>query len=90
MPLVRIDLRRGKPQAYGNAICDGVYRALRATSNVPDEDRFMIVDILARPQSVLEHVSAAIANSPSPGFAPYGAQPPSPTRGEGKRTHGNG
>jgi phenylpyruvate tautomerase PptA (4-oxalocrotonate tautomerase family) len=43
MPLVRIDLRRGKPAAYKNAICDGVYQALRETFNVPDEDRFMVV-----------------------------------------------
>lgn len=43
MPLVRIDLRSGKPPAYRKAICDGVYRALRETFNVPDEDRFMVV-----------------------------------------------
>ena len=43
MPLVRIDLRRGKPPAYRKAIADGVYRALRETFNVPDEDRFLIV-----------------------------------------------
>ncbi len=42
MPLVRIDLRRGKSAAYRNAICDGVYRALRETFNVPEEDRFMV------------------------------------------------
>src|SRR6186713_1131797 len=44
MPLVRIDLRKGKPAAYKTAICDGVYRALRETFNVPDEDRFMVVN----------------------------------------------
>jgi 4-oxalocrotonate tautomerase len=43
MPLVRIDLRRGKPPAYRRAICDGVYRAMRESFAVPDEDRFMIV-----------------------------------------------
>lgn len=43
MPLVRIDLRSGKPLQYRKAICDGVYRALRETFNVPDEDRFMVV-----------------------------------------------
>jgi 4-oxalocrotonate tautomerase len=43
MPLVRIDLRRGKSPAYKNAICDGVYRAMRETFTVPDEDRFVIV-----------------------------------------------
>ena len=44
MPLVRIDLRRGKAPAYKKAICDGVYRALQETFNVPENDRFMIVN----------------------------------------------
>jgi 4-oxalocrotonate tautomerase len=44
MPLVRIDLRRGKSAAYKKAICDGIYRALRETFNVPENDRFMIVN----------------------------------------------
>jgi phenylpyruvate tautomerase PptA (4-oxalocrotonate tautomerase family) len=44
MPLVRIDLRRGKSPEYRKAICDGVYRALRETFNVPEEDRFMVVN----------------------------------------------
>ena len=43
MPLVRIDLLRGKPPQYRKAICDGVYQAMRETFNVPDEDRFMVV-----------------------------------------------
>jgi phenylpyruvate tautomerase PptA (4-oxalocrotonate tautomerase family) len=44
MPLVRIDLRRGKSPAYKKAVCDGIYRALRETFNVPENDRFMIVN----------------------------------------------
>jgi phenylpyruvate tautomerase PptA (4-oxalocrotonate tautomerase family) len=44
MPLVRIDLLKGKPAPYRKAICDGVYRALRETFNVPEEDRFIIVN----------------------------------------------
>jgi 4-oxalocrotonate tautomerase len=44
MPLVRIDLRRGKPAIYRRAICEGVYRALRATFNVPADDRFLVVN----------------------------------------------
>jgi 4-oxalocrotonate tautomerase len=43
MPLVRIDLRKGKSAAYKKAIADGVYRALRETFTVPDEDRFIVV-----------------------------------------------
>jgi len=44
MPLVRIDLRRGKPPAYRKAICDGIYRALRETFDVPEDDRFIVVN----------------------------------------------
>jgi len=44
MPLVRIDLRKGKPVAYKKAIVDGVYRAMRETFIVPEEDRFMVVN----------------------------------------------
>jgi 4-oxalocrotonate tautomerase len=43
MPLVRIDLRRGKSAAYKRAICDSVYRAMLDTFAVPKEDRFMVV-----------------------------------------------
>jgi len=44
MPLVRIDLRRGKSPAYRKALCDGVYSAMRETFNVPEDDPFMIVN----------------------------------------------
>ncbi len=43
MPLVRIDLRRGKSASYRTALGDGVYRALRETFNVPENDRFVLV-----------------------------------------------
>ncbi len=43
MPLTRVSLRRGKPAAYRKAILDGIYRALRATFDVPEEDRFMTI-----------------------------------------------
>jgi 4-oxalocrotonate tautomerase len=43
MPLVRIDLQKGKSAAYKKAIADGVYRALRETFTVPEEDRFIVV-----------------------------------------------
>ena len=43
MPLVRIDLRRGKSPAYRKAICDSLYRAMREALDVPEDDRFMIV-----------------------------------------------
>jgi 4-oxalocrotonate tautomerase len=43
MPIARISLRLGKPAAYRKAILDGVYRSMRATFDVPEGDRFMIV-----------------------------------------------
>src|SRR5690349_12746695 len=43
MPLVHVCLRRGKPAAHRQAILDGIYRALRATFDVPEEDRFMTI-----------------------------------------------
>ena len=44
MPLVRIDLRRGKSAAYKKAICDGVYRAMTETFTVPKDDRFLVLN----------------------------------------------
>jgi phenylpyruvate tautomerase PptA (4-oxalocrotonate tautomerase family) len=44
MPLVRVSLRRGKPAAYRKAILDGIYQAMISTFNVPNEDRFMVIN----------------------------------------------
>jgi 4-oxalocrotonate tautomerase len=43
MPLTRISMRRGKSAAYHKAIFDGIYRAMRETFDVPEEDRFMVI-----------------------------------------------
>jgi phenylpyruvate tautomerase PptA (4-oxalocrotonate tautomerase family) len=43
MPLARIDLRKGKSVAHKKAIGEAIYRAMRETFVVPDEDRFMVV-----------------------------------------------
>jgi phenylpyruvate tautomerase PptA (4-oxalocrotonate tautomerase family) len=43
MPLVNISLRAGKPDAYRQALLDGVYRALRETFDVPEDDQFMTI-----------------------------------------------
>ena len=43
MPLVHISLRAGKSEAYRSAIFDGVYRAMRDTFNVPEDDQFMTI-----------------------------------------------
>jgi phenylpyruvate tautomerase PptA (4-oxalocrotonate tautomerase family) len=43
MPLIHINLRAGKPEAYRQAIFDGLYRAMREALNVPEDDRFMTI-----------------------------------------------
>lgn len=43
MPLIHISLRAGKPEAYRQAIFDGLYRALRETLSVPEDDQFMTI-----------------------------------------------
>lgn len=44
MPLVRIDLREGKPEAYRRAISQVVYDAMLATIGIPADDRFQIIN----------------------------------------------
>ena len=44
MPLVRIALRRGKSSAHLAALRNGIYQAMRETFNVPENDRFIVVD----------------------------------------------
>lgn len=41
MPLLHISLRAGKPDAYRQAIFDSLYRAMRDTLAVPEDDQFM-------------------------------------------------
>jgi 4-oxalocrotonate tautomerase len=43
MPLIHINLLAGKPEAYRQAILDGLYRAMRETLNVPEDDQFMSI-----------------------------------------------
>jgi 4-oxalocrotonate tautomerase len=43
MPLIHVSLRAGKPEAYRRAILDGLYRAMRETLAVPEDDQFMTV-----------------------------------------------
>ena len=43
MPLTHISLRSGKPEAYRQAIFDSVYRAMRDTFVVPEDDQFMAI-----------------------------------------------
>jgi 4-oxalocrotonate tautomerase len=41
MPLINISLRAGKPEAYRQAIFDGLYQAMREALDVPEDDQFM-------------------------------------------------
>jgi phenylpyruvate tautomerase PptA (4-oxalocrotonate tautomerase family) len=43
MPLAHISLRVGKPEAYRQAIFDSLYRAMRESLNVPEDDQFMVI-----------------------------------------------
>jgi phenylpyruvate tautomerase PptA (4-oxalocrotonate tautomerase family) len=42
MPLARIDLIKGKPETYRQAIGETVYQALRSIG-VPEDDRFLVI-----------------------------------------------
>ena len=44
MPLVRIDLREGKPASYMHAIGDAVQHAMVECLNVPIRDHFQIIN----------------------------------------------
>lgn len=43
MPLVRISLLEGKPEAHKRKIADAVHRALEETISIPPQDRFQII-----------------------------------------------
>jgi len=43
MPVIHVSLRAGKPLAYRQAILDGLYRAMRETLQVPEDDQFMTI-----------------------------------------------
>jgi 4-oxalocrotonate tautomerase len=43
MPLVHVSLRTGKPEVYRQAIFDSLYRAMRETLGVPEDDQFMTI-----------------------------------------------
>lgn len=43
MPLVRIDLRSGKPAEYRDQVADAVHQALVDTIGIPADDRFQVI-----------------------------------------------
>jgi 4-oxalocrotonate tautomerase len=56
MPLVRIDVPAGKPEAVRTAIGDVVYAAMVETLKVPKRDQFMVIT---------EHPAAGLVLDPS-------------------------
>lgn len=79
MPLVRIDLTTGHAPAVRAALGDAVHRAMVATFNVPEQDRFQVVTehepghglviapsflgIEHRPQAMFVQITAAAGRS---------------------------
>ena len=43
MPLVRIDLTRGKSAEFRKTLGEIIYRAMRETINVPENDKFQVI-----------------------------------------------
>jgi len=43
MPLVRIDLVKGKPATFRKQVGEIIYKAMRETINVPADDKFQII-----------------------------------------------
>ncbi len=43
MPIVRIDLKKGRPEGFGKRVGDIVYRTMVDTINVPRNDNFQII-----------------------------------------------
>lgn len=46
MPLVRISLRKGKSPEYLRSVSDAIHQALVSQANVPQDDRFQIIEEL--------------------------------------------
>jgi phenylpyruvate tautomerase PptA (4-oxalocrotonate tautomerase family) len=44
MPLTRIDLRRGKSSEFKRALTTEIYQTLHETFNVPENDRFIVIN----------------------------------------------
>jgi 4-oxalocrotonate tautomerase len=63
MPLVRVSLRQGKSAGYKQAIADGIYRAMRETFDVPEEDRFVVVSEHAESEFQFSRTYLDIARS---------------------------
>ncbi len=43
MPLTHVSMRKGKSERYKEAMLESIYLAMRETFNVPENDRFMVI-----------------------------------------------
>ncbi len=43
MPLVRIDLKKGRPEGFGKQVGEIVYQTMVDTINVPKDDNFQVI-----------------------------------------------
>ena len=64
MPLVRIDLPRGKNADYRKTIGEVVYEAMLQTINVPANDRFQIIAEHAPENLIVDRTYLGIERSP--------------------------
>ncbi len=46
MPLTRVSLLKGKSPEYRRAILDSLYQAMREIFEIPEDDRFMVIEEL--------------------------------------------
>ena len=44
MPLTRVSILKGKSPDYRKAILESIYQAMRESFDVPEDDRFMVID----------------------------------------------
>jgi phenylpyruvate tautomerase PptA (4-oxalocrotonate tautomerase family) len=63
MPLVRIDLPRGKSPEYRRGLGDVVYEAMIQTINVPANDRFQVITEHAPESLILDRTYLSIERS---------------------------
>lgn len=64
MPLVRVDLPRGKSEDYLKTLGDVVYDAMVATLNVPQNDRFQIFHEHGADSLIIDRTYLDVARSP--------------------------
>ncbi len=63
MPLVRIDMLEGKPREYRAKVGEIVYQAMREVLNVPENDRFQVIEEHPKDSLVLDRTYLGIQRS---------------------------